>query len=110
MVAAGFRMKSLTSGEYEPRRGCDGLHINPLELIGLIINFVLALVWATTVIAPAGGHVFKIWADNTSTLSWMKNTDWNTNSIVGCLVRFLMAILFATSIPYIPQGHHITGK
>jgi hypothetical protein len=55
MVAVGFHMKALTSGEYEPRPGCDNLHINHLELIGIIVNVVLALAWTTTVVAPAGG-------------------------------------------------------
>jgi hypothetical protein len=43
MVAVGFLMKALNIGEYEPHPGFDGLHINPLELIGVIINVVLAL-------------------------------------------------------------------
>jgi hypothetical protein len=47
MVASGFHMKVLTSVEYELHPGYDGLHINPLELIGVIINVVLALAWAT---------------------------------------------------------------
>jgi hypothetical protein len=110
MVAVGFHMKALTSGEYEPRLGCAGLHINPLELLGIIINVVLALDWATAVIASAGGHVFKIWTENTSTLYWMKNTAHDTNPIIPCLIRFVMAILVASGIPCIIQGQHIPGK
>jgi hypothetical protein len=57
-------MKALTIIEYEPRPGCNDLHINPLDIRGVIVtvivNVVLALVWATTVIAPAGGHNLKI--------------------------------------------------
>jgi hypothetical protein len=76
MVAAGFLMKSLNVVECESLPGYDGLHINPLDLIGGIVNVVLALAWATTVTvtAPARGHVFRIWADNTSALPWLKNT------------------------------------
>jgi hypothetical protein len=112
MVATGFQMKALNIGEYEPRPGCDGIHINPIELIGIIISVVLALTWATTatVAAPHGGHVFRIWADNTSALSWMKNTSRDTNPIVLCLIRFLMAILIASGNPCILQGEHITGE
>jgi hypothetical protein len=87
MVAVGFLMKALNTGEYERHPVCDGLHINPLELNGVIINVVLELTWATTVIAPARGHVFIIWADNTSALSWIKNTSRNTNPIVKRLVH-----------------------
>jgi hypothetical protein len=99
MVAVGFLTKALNIGEYEPRPGCDGLHINLLELIGVIINVVLALAWATTVTAPAGGHIFRIRADNTSALSWLKNTSHDTNPIIHCLIRFLIAILLASGIP-----------
>jgi hypothetical protein len=109
MVASGFQMKSLNIGEYEPRPGCNGLYINPLELIGIIINEVLALAWATTLTAPTGGHIFRIWADNTSALSWLKNTSRITKPIVCCLVYFLMAILIASGIPCILQGKHIPG-
>jgi hypothetical protein len=110
MAAARFLTKALNVGECEPHPGCNGLHINPLELIGVIINVVLALTWATTVPAPVGGHVFRIWADNKSTLSWLKNTLRDTNPIVRCLVRFLMAILVASGIPCILQDEHIPGE
>jgi hypothetical protein len=109
MIVAGFQMKALNIEEYEPRPGCNGLHINPLELVGVIINVVLALAWATTVTAPTGGHVFRIWADNTSALSWLENTSRDTNPIVLCRVRFLMAILVVSGIPCILQGEHIPG-
>jgi hypothetical protein len=106
MVDAGFLMKALNIREYEPRPGCDGFHINPLYLICVIINVVLALV---TVPAPAGGHVFRIWADNTSAMSWLKNTSRDTNPIFRCLVRFLKAVLIVSGIPCIIQGEHIPG-
>jgi hypothetical protein len=110
MVAAGFLMKAPNIGEYEPHPGCDGLHINPLELIGVIINVVLALAWETTATAPAGGHIFRIWANNTSALSWIKNTSRDTNPIIHCLICFLMAILIKPGIPCILQGEHIPDE
>jgi hypothetical protein len=110
MVAAGFLVNVLNIGEYEPRPGCDGIHINPLEFIGVIINVVLALAWETTVTAPAGGHIFRIWADNTSALSWLKNMSRDTNPIVRCLVHFPVAVLITSGIPCILQGEHIQGE
>jgi hypothetical protein len=56
------------------------------------------------------GHIFRIWADNTSALSWLKNTSCDTNPIFCCLVRFLMATLVASGIPCIIQGEHIPGE
>jgi hypothetical protein len=106
MVDAGFNTKAPSKGEYELRPGCNGLHINPLELVCIIINLVLALAWATTVATITGCDVFNIWADNTSTLSWMKNTVRDTNPISPCLVRFFMAILVTSGIPCILQGEH----
>jgi hypothetical protein len=49
--------------------------------------------------SPLQGHSFKIWAENTSALSWMKN-----------LIRFLMAILITYATPCILQGEHIPGE
>jgi hypothetical protein len=51
-----------------------------------------------------------IWADNTSALSWMKNASNDTNPIILCLIRFLMAILIASGTPCILQGEHIPGE
>jgi hypothetical protein len=105
-----FPHKALANGEYEPRQRCYGLHTKPLYIIGINISVFLALAWATNVIFPAGGHVFKIRAENTSALSWMKNMARNNNPIVRCLVRFLVAILLSSVIPCIPKGRHIPGE
>jgi hypothetical protein len=110
VVAAGFNMKALSKGEYEPQPGFNGLHITPLELISIIINAVLDLAWANTVTARAGDHIFRICADNTSALSWTRNMARDTNSIVRCLVRFIVTILVASGIPCILQGKHIPGE
>jgi hypothetical protein len=61
----------------------------PLELIGFIINAILDLDWATTMIATARGHLFKVWVQNTSALSWTKKMARDTNPIVRCLIRLL---------------------
>jgi hypothetical protein len=82
MVAVGFNMKTMSKCEYKSRHGCGGLHINSLELIGIVINTVLALAWATMVTAQAGSHVFKIWAENTSLMPWMKNNAHGINPII----------------------------
>jgi hypothetical protein len=109
MVATGFQMKALNMGEYNQHPGCDRLHINPLELIGIITNVALALAWATTVTAPTGGHIFRIWADNTSALFWLKNKSRDINPIVSCLIYFIMAILVTSGIPCTLQGEHTQG-
>jgi hypothetical protein len=88
MVVAGFNMKELSKGEYEPHMGCDGIHINPLELIGIIINIALAMPWVATSAAPEGGRVFEIGDGNTSTIYLMNNTVRDTNPIFRCLVVF----------------------
>jgi hypothetical protein len=54
-VTLGFNTKALSKGEYEPIPGCDGLHIHPLELIGVTVNVVLDVEWATTVSSRQGG-------------------------------------------------------
>jgi hypothetical protein len=54
MVTAIFNVKALSKGEYEPCPGCDGFRVNHLELIGIITNVVLSLVWDTTITFPEG--------------------------------------------------------
>jgi hypothetical protein len=49
----------------------DGLHINLLEFIAIIINIWLALSWVRSAPTPPGGHIIAILADNTSALSWL---------------------------------------
>jgi hypothetical protein len=38
----------------------DGLHINLLEFIAILINVWLALSWARSVHAPIGGHIIAV--------------------------------------------------
>jgi hypothetical protein len=49
----------------------DHLHINILELIALIINIWLTLVFITQHGNIPGCHIITMLADNTSALSWM---------------------------------------
>jgi hypothetical protein len=46
----------------------DGLHINLLEFIAIIINVWLALSWVRSAPTHPGGHIIAILADNTSAL------------------------------------------
>jgi hypothetical protein len=46
LVALGFPMKIINRYQQEPLNGKDpGLHINPLEFLGAIINVWLIIVW-----------------------------------------------------------------
>jgi hypothetical protein len=49
----------------------DHLHINVLELIALMNNIWLTLVFITQHGNIPGGHIIAMLADNTSAMSWM---------------------------------------
>jgi hypothetical protein len=53
--SGGFSHERLDERPVRSAPRINGLHINPLELIRVIVSVVLALAWATPVVAPAGG-------------------------------------------------------
>jgi hypothetical protein len=55
-----------------------------------------------SITCPMSGHIFNIWTNITSSLSWMKNMAHDTNPIVRCLVHILVVIIVASGVPCIP--------
>jgi hypothetical protein len=77
LIACGIHMRLTDSeGEALTRRpspaDTDGIHINLLEFIAIIINVWLALSWVRSAPTPPGGHIIAILADNTSALFWLR--------------------------------------
>jgi hypothetical protein len=72
LVACGFALEWLEEEASDiDSEDPDGLHINVLELIAIIINIWLALVFITQVSDIPSGHIITMLVDNTSALSWM---------------------------------------
>jgi len=65
-------MKFLADTSIEPSVDASGLHINVLEFVAIIINLWLVIVLSRRHPVPVGGHVFAVFANNTSALSWLR--------------------------------------
>jgi hypothetical protein len=66
LIYAGFQMKHLKRNAWEPDINAPGTHINVLEFVAIIINLLLMIVLSCRCPAPIGGHLFAVFADNTS--------------------------------------------
>jgi hypothetical protein len=83
-------MKVFNHAKLEAPLHADGLHINILEFVALIINMWFVL-WATRAFgAPLGGWILSLRTDNTSALSWLQHSARTKNLIARRLSRFLI--------------------
>jgi hypothetical protein len=110
LIAAEFDMKALESDQVEPEADASGTHINVLEFVAIIINLWLIIVLSRQRTDPAGGHIFAVFADNTSALSWLRYASRSHRSNVRRLARFTSALLFASGFQGKVQGRHLAGK
>jgi len=106
----GFPVKALCSGQYEPDRKAEGLHINILEFIALIIN-----IWLTERLLlkdgnRVGGHIIQALSDNTSALSWMSHASRSLTPTVSRLARFLTALQVYLPLQSSLTGRHLPGR
>ena len=95
LIAAGFDMKLLEESESEPAIDALGLHINVLEFVAIILNLWLIIILSQRHHVPVGGHIFAVFADNTSALSWLRYASRSHRPNVRRLARFASALLFA---------------
>jgi hypothetical protein len=71
LINAGFDMKFLAKGLSKLDIDATGLHINVLEFVAIIMNLWMIIVMSHHHPAPVGGHIFAIFVENTSALSWL---------------------------------------
>jgi hypothetical protein len=110
LVHTGFDMKFLADASIEPSVDASGLHINVLEFVAIIINLWLVIVLSRRHPVPVGGHVFAVFADNTSALSWLRYASRSHRPNVCRLARFTSALLFASGFQGRVQGRHLSGR
>jgi hypothetical protein len=112
LTECGFDMKILEEASMEPIDDADndGLHINVLEFVALIINIWFALVSIQRLGNRVGGHVIAILADNTSALSWMRHASRSHRPAVRELSRFVLDLTLSCLISHKMSGRHIEGK
>jgi hypothetical protein len=87
----------------------DHLHVNILELIALILNIWLTLVFITQHGNILGGHIIAMLADNTSALSWMQYASRTKHPVVRKLSRFIMDLTLSFPICHKLSGLHLQG-
>jgi hypothetical protein len=110
LVSANFDMKVIDDGTQEPDIDEEGLHINILEFLGIIINLYLALRKISRRPAPTGGDILSVLADNTSALSWLKYAGRSRRPAIQRLARFCSALLFFDPFQGKIIPDHIPGK
>ena len=109
LVKAGFDMKAIDDGTEEPDIDEEGLHINVLEFICMIVElwFVLRLI---QIQGPrVGGYIVSIIGDNTSALSWLRYASRSHRPIVRELSRFAMGLTLACPLSLKLTGKHLSG-
>jgi len=113
LVLLGFVMKAIDKA-MEPLDPSErGLHINPLEFIGYIVNLWIALKLIPTFPDVASGIIVSLTGDNTTGLSWMDFATDTSDPGIRHLARLASTLLVvATSLttPTRFQTTHIAGK
>jgi len=94
MVDAGFDMKPIKLKSMEPTDPkAAGLHINPLEYIGALINLWLVLQCAIAAGPIVGGYILALMSDNTTTLAWISVASRTKDPLLQGLARLGAALL-----------------
>ena len=103
-------MKALEGTSVELEADASGTHINVLEFAAIIVNLWLIIILSHWHVDPVGGHIFAVFADNTSALSWLCYASCLHHSNVCHLAHFTLALLFASGFQGKVQGRHLAGK
>jgi hypothetical protein len=109
LIHAGFQMKHLKRNARELDINEPGTHVNVLQFVAIIINLWLMIVVSHHRPAPIGGHIFAVFANNTSALSWLRYACHLHHPNVRRLARFTSALLFASGFQGKVQGRHLAG-
>jgi hypothetical protein len=97
LLLLGFPLKLVTLADGKPESDATGLHINPLEFIGCIVNLWLLLCLVKKLPPCATGYIIDLLSDNTSALLWLKVTAATHNPALQPLARFASALLVQAS-------------
>ena len=110
LVQLGFSMKaiSLMGEPLDPT--AEGLHINPLEFIAVIINLWLGLKMLEADPASATGEIIALFSDNTTANSWLRYCSKVPDPRLRALARVASLLLTRASLLNTRfQSFHIPG-
>ena len=112
LLSLGFPMREIDlAGEPADLTVEQGLHINPLEFIAIIINIWLALKLLSTYPYLATGYIVNLLSDNTSAIAWIRVAGKAKDPGTRRLARLASALLVsACHLTTLFQTQHIPGK
>jgi len=87
----GFPMKHINTAGEPANFNAEGLHINPLEFIAIIINVWLALKLLETCPHVLTGYIITLLFDNTSAISWLQ-TAGNVRTLESVVLLVLLPL------------------
>jgi hypothetical protein len=94
LILFGFNMKAIGPASDKPTTSdAQGLHINPLEFLAVIINPWLALKIIHDGSSCPTGYIIDLLSDNTTALSWMHVAATTPNPELQQLACFASALL-----------------
>ena len=110
LIDAGFDMKSIDEDTSEPDGTSDGLHINVLEFVAMIIELWFVIILIQRHGPYPGGYIVQLLGDNTTALSWLRYAARSHRPIVRDLSRFAMALTLSCPLSLKLSGKHLKGK
>ena len=111
LIRAGFDMKAINDDTCEPDGASDdGLHINVLEFVVIIIQLWFVLKFIQQSGPRLGGYIVTLIGDNTSALSWLRYAARSHRPAVRELSRFALALTLACSFDMKLSGRHLAGS
>ena len=110
LLAYGFPMQHVDTAGEPVDFDAQGLHINPLEFIAIIINVWIALKLLATCPKMATGYIVILLSDNTSAISWLRTAGKCRDPGVRRLARLASAFLVrGCTLTTLFQSCHIPG-
>jgi hypothetical protein len=111
LLLFGFPMKQIDTAGEPIDFANEGVHINPLEFIAIIINIWIALKLLADSPRLATGYIVKLLSDNTSAIAWTRSAGKCPDPGVRRLARLASALLVrACPLTTLFLTEHIPGK
>jgi hypothetical protein len=110
LIQVGFDMKAIDEDSGEPDGTSDGLHINVLEFIAMIIELWFVITKISEKGPIAGGYIVSLRGDNTSAISWLRYAARSHRPLVRELSRFAMGLTLVCPHSLKLTGKHLSGS
>jgi hypothetical protein len=111
LISLGFPMRHIDIAGEPVDIKAEGMHINPLEFIAIIINVWIALKLLADSPHVPTGYIITLLSDNTSAIAWMRIAGRVRDPGIRRLARLASAFLVQScALTTLFQMQHIPGK